>query len=110
MNVFQSEPYRFHAGLTIAILSQKSAYARYWLQHVIERGHGGPYFGVQQVGRMNFIRIEEPFGSQVVAGSAQSHQVGDTPRHHHAQRQGAFQLLNQTESKCFDLAGIFSGH
>jgi hypothetical protein len=56
---------------------------------------------------LNFVQIEAQVRIQVRAGSSQSHQVGNTPRHLREQRQSAFQMLNRAELKRLDLAGIF---
>lgn len=106
MNILQAQPDRLNARFAVALASEEAAQRRDLAQHFVQPWLRRRHLVSQQVGSLNFVRIEEQISIQVGAGSAQPHQMRDAPRHHHEQRQGAFQLRNRTKLQCFDPAGI----
>lgn len=87
MNFLESEPDGFRAGFAVAIATEEATQARDQAQHLV--GLGRLFNMSQQIRAANLVRIEEQLGIQLGTISAHAHQMGDTPRHHQEQRQGA---------------------
>jgi hypothetical protein len=86
-DITQSLPDRLGTRFSIAFSGQEAAGPGDHAQHLVQSRCGRRECLVEQIGGLNFIRIEEQLGVQVWAGAPQTHQVGDTPRDHQIQRQ-----------------------
>jgi hypothetical protein len=66
----QAQPDRLDARFAVALASEESAHARNLTQYLVQPRLVWREFVVQQVGGLNFVRIEEQIGIEGGAGSA----------------------------------------
>lgn len=91
-DALQAEPNRLHAGLAVALATEKSAEAGNQADDGIEaqRRLRKRFLG-QKVGGLPFVRREEQLGVQIRQGSPQAHQLRDAPGDDQKRRQGALE-------------------